>query len=135
MKQIPKMYPILGNFFFEKTWLHKTTQVLSQACFIWTDRASSYLNLVVSRRPSFIWTDRVSSKPSYISTEVYLVDQLLSGQTEFYLDWLISRPIYISSTKFFWTDRVSSRPSYISSTKFYLNRPSFISTELYLDRI
>ena len=69
-------------------------------------------------RPSFISSTKLYlDRPSCISTEVYLVDQVLSGPTEFTLD------------------RVISRPSFISSTKLYLDRPSFISTELQLERV
>ena len=94
-------------------------------------------------RPNFILSTKFYlNRPSFISTEFYLIDQVLSAPTEFNLDRVLScRPSFI------WTDRVSSRPSYIStefyldrpsfisSTKFYVIRPSWISAKLYLDRV
>ena len=80
--------------------------------FYLVDQVSSgptefYLDRISSRRPSFIWTDRVSSRPSYISTNFYLVYQTL-----FYFILTDRVPYRLS---FIWTDRVSSRPIYISS--------------------
>ena len=94
-------------------------------------------------RPMSILTVFYLDRRSFISTDFYLAYHVLSGQTEFHLDGLLSRrPNFIWIDRvlsrrliFIWTYRVSSRTSFISSTKFYLDRPSFISTDSYLERI